>query len=51
MDQSYLVYNYKLGSFNFTNNKISAWKSAGIFNHSSSSNMNAVGEAVGDLLI
>ena len=48
MDQSHLVYECKLGSFNFTLNKISTWKSTGIFNHSSS-NMNAVGDASGDL--
>ena len=49
MDQSYFVHNYQLGSFNFTLNKISAWKSTGILNHSSSSNMNVVGDASGDL--
>ena len=31
MDQSYLVYN--LGSFDLNVNKISKWKSTGIFNH------------------
>ena len=30
-----------MGSFQFTGNKISTWKSAGIFNYSSDSNMNA----------
>ena len=49
MDQSYLVYECKLGSFNFTLNKISTWKSTGIFNHFSSSNMNAVEDASGNL--
>ena len=55
IDQSYLVYNYKMGSFNFTTNKISTWKSTGIFNRFSnskyftSSNMNAVGDASGNL--
>ena len=48
MDQSYLVYECKLGSFNFTVNKISTWKSTGIFNHFSS-NMNTVVDASGDL--
>ena len=48
MNQSYLVYECKLGSFNFTLNKISTWKSTGIFNHISS-NMNAVGDTSGDL--
>ena len=44
-----------MGSFNFTTNKIPTWKSTGIFNRSSnskyftSSNMNAVGDARGNL--
>ena len=52
MDQSYLVYNSKLGSFDFNVNKILN----SIFNHFSiskyftSSNMKAVGDASGDLL-
>ena len=45
MDQSYLVYECKIGSFNFTNSKISTWKSTGINN----SKMNAVGNAKGNL--
>ena len=49
MDQSYLVYDCKLGSFQFTNGKISTWKSTGIFNYSNNSNMNAVGDASGNL--
>ena len=49
IDQSYLVYNCKLGSFDFNAIKISTWKSTGIFNHFNSSNMNAVGDASGDL--
>ena len=49
MDQSYLVYDCKMGSFQFTNGKISTWKSTGIFNYSGDSNMNAVGDANGDL--
>ena len=43
IDQSYLVYDCKMGSFNFTGGKISTWKSTGIFNYFSNSNMNAVG--------
>ena len=31
--QSYLVYNCKMGSFRYTTNRISAWRSAGIFNY------------------
>ena len=49
MDQSYLVYDCKMGSLQFTNGKISTWKSTGIFNYSSGSNMNAVGDASGGL--
>ena len=55
MDQSYLVYDCKMGSFDFTTNKISTWKSTGTFNRTSnskyftSSNMNAVGDASGNL--
>ena len=55
IDQSYLVYDCKMGSFDFTTNKISTWKSAGIFNRSSnskyftSSNMDAVRDASGNL--
>ena len=32
LQQSYLVYDCKIGSFNFSNGKISEWKSTGIFN-------------------
>ena len=38
-----------MGSFQFTNGKMSTWKSTGIFNYSGNSNMNAVGESGGDL--
>ena len=38
-----------MGSFQFTGNKISTWKSTGIFNYSSDSNMNAVGDSGGNL--
>ena len=38
-----------MGSFQFTNGKISSWKSTGIFNYSGDSNMNVVGDASGDL--
>ena len=54
-DQSYLKYECKMGSFDFTTNKISKWKSTGIFNRSSnskyraSSNMDAVGDSSGNL--
>ena len=42
-DQSYLTYECKMGSFGFglTSRDISEWKSTGIYNYSSDSNMNA----------
>ena len=43
--QSYLVYDCKMGSFQFTAGKISTWKSAGISNYLGNSNMNAVGDS------
>ena len=49
MDQSYLVYDCKMGSFNFTTGKICTWKSTGIFNHFSNSNMDAIGNNKGNL--
>ena len=49
MDQSYLVYDWKMGSFNFIGGKMSMWKSTGIFNYLDNSNMNAVGDSGGDL--
>ena len=50
MDQSYLVYDCKMGSFNFCSGKISVWKSTGIFNYLVNSSMNAVGGSENDLL-
>ena len=50
MDQSYLVYDCKLSSFNFTAGKVASWKSTGVFNYYGNSNMNAVGDSGGDLL-
>ena len=46
-DQSYLGYECKMGSFGFvlTSRDITEWKSTGIYNHSSDSNMNAVANA------
>ena len=44
MDQSYLVYNCKMESFRYAANRISAWKSASIFNYFDNSNMNAAGD-------
>ena len=49
MDQSYLVYDCKLGSFNFTAGKITTWKSTGIFNYFGNSNMNSIADSGGDL--
>ena len=50
-DQSYLVYDCKMGSFNFglTSKDISEWKSTGIYKYSSDSNMNDVVDSGGYL--
>ena len=50
-DQSYLTCECKLGSFGFgiTSKDISEWKSTGIYNYSSDSNMNAVANRKSDL--
>ena len=44
LQQSYLVYDCKMGSFQLNAGKISTWKSTGIFNYLGNSNMNAVGD-------
>ena len=38
-----------MGSFQFTNSKISTWKLTGIFNYLGNSSMNAIGDPGGDL--
>ena len=48
MDQSYLVYDCKMGSFGFGSKDISEWKSTGIYNYSSRSNMNALANSKND---
>ena len=40
-----------MGSFQFINDKISEWKSTGIFNYLDNSNMNVVGDPGEDLLV
>ena len=49
--QSYLVYDCKMGSFSFglTSKDITEWKSTGIYNYSSDSNMNAIVDSGGYL--
>ena len=42
LQQSYLVYECKIHSFNFNNGKISEWKSTSIFNYSNDSNMRGI---------
>ena len=42
LQKSYLVFECKIHSFNFNNGKISEWKSTGIFNYSSDSNMRGI---------
>ena len=49
MDQSYLVCNCKISSFRYTTNRVSAWKSSGIFNYFDNSSMNAIGDTSGNL--
>ena len=50
-DQSHLTYECKMGSFGFglTSKDISEWKSTGIYNYSSDSNMNAFANAKSNL--
>ena len=50
-DQSYLTYKCKMGSFGFglTSKDISEWKSTGIYNYLSDSNMNAFANAKSNL--
>ena len=50
-DQSYLTYKRKMESFGFglTSKDISEWKSTGIYNYSSDSNMNAFANAKNNL--
>ena len=50
-DRSYLKYECKIGSFGFgfTSKDVSEWKSTGIYNYSSDSNMNAVENAKSNL--
>ena len=50
-DQSYLTYECKIGSFGFglTSRDISEWKSTGIYNYSSDSNMNTFANAKSNL--
>ena len=45
MDQSYLVYDCKLGLFNFTAGKITTWNSTGIFKYFGNSNRNSVADS------
>ena len=42
LQQSYLVYECKIHSFNFNNGKISEWKSTSILNYSNDSNMRGI---------
>ena len=45
LQQSYLVYDFKMGSIQFTAAKISMWKSTSIFNYLGNCNMNAVDDS------
>ena len=48
-DRSYLKYECKARSFGFGSKDISEWKSTGIYNHSSRSNMNALANSKNEL--
>ena len=48
-DRNYLVYDCKMGSFGFGSKDISEWKSTGMYNYSSRSNMNALANSKNDL--
>ena len=48
-DRSYLVYDCKMGSFGFGSKDISEFKSTGIYNYSSRSNMNALAKSKNEL--
>ena len=39
LQQSHFVYEYRTYSFNYTNNRVSGWKSAGVFNYPDDDNM------------
>ena len=49
LDKMYLLYECKAFSFKYTNNKINLWKSNGIDNYTSDSDMNAVSIRTTDL--
>ena len=49
VDRRYLVYDCKMGSFSFGSKDVSEWKSTGIYNYSSRSNMNALANSKNDL--
>ena len=48
-DKMYLLYQCRAFSFKYTNNKINLWKSTGLNNYTSNSNMDAVSIATTDL--
>ena len=49
IDQSYLVYDCKIGFFSFSSGKISVWKSTGTFNYLDNSSMKSAGDSGNDL--
>ena len=50
-DEMYLLYECRAFSFKYTNNKINLWKSAGLNNYISNSDMEAVSIGTTDLPI
>ena len=51
LQQSHLVYECKVDSFNFNNKKILKWKSTGIFNYSDYYSMKGIENTKKELLI
>ena len=50
LQESYTVYECKTGSFNFSNDKITQWKSAGIFSYLENSDLNVSSSATANYM-
>ena len=50
LQESYTVYECRTGSFNFSNGKITKWKSTGIFNYLENSDLNVSSSATANLM-
>ena len=51
LQKSYTVYECKTGSFNFSNGKITKWKSTGIFNYLENSDLNVSSSAIANYML